>query len=139
MPIPSVTVTGAQFNAFAVNIKQQSDKLSNASDLAQSGLDVLVALNVPAPEIDLLDTFYNHFQQVDTLDGDSAFFQVVAALNQHVINRGTVAQAGEVPADRLNRWLATVSLGNTKVPATYARISSGAGYIISCSNITEGC
>ncbi len=133
MPISNTTVTKAEFDSLTASITTQATKLANASDLALSGLNIVVGLDDTAPEVDLLNPFYNHYQGVDSLDSDSSFFQVVAALNQHVINRGTTAESGETPADRLNRWLDEIAV--TTVSATYARISSGAGYIISNSNI----
>lgn len=132
MPIPNVTVTGPQFDYLQNNISQQSDSFTAAGGLAYSGLQYVVLLQVAAPEVDLLTPFASQYTNMDSFNSTANFTQVVASLNLHVINRGTVANIGETLASRLNRWLSDHAV---LVTQTYANISSGAGFVIDPGNI----
>lgn len=132
MPIANTTVSADDFTDLQQNISDQSAQYAEAAALASSGLSIIVGLNAAAPEVDLIERFATHFTNLESYDSSSNFTQVVAALNSHVIFRGTTATAGETMSDRLNRWL----YDNTVlVTQTYADLSSGAGFVISESNI----
>lgn len=133
MPIPNVTVSPATFEALQSNITAQSNQFTNAASLAHSGLDIVLVIDVEAPEIDLLSPFANHFLNLESFNSTSQFTQVVTSLNLHVINRGTVANVGETLSSRLNRWLSSNGVTVTQV---YANISSGAGFIVDPANIS---
>jgi hypothetical protein len=132
MPIPNITVTPSQFTDLQQNITDQAEHFNDVSDLAQSGLEIVVDLGDAAPEVDLLNPFAVHFANVESFESTSNFTQVVSALNTHVINRGTTPLPGEGLSDRLNRWLSDNSV---MVTQTYANISSGAGFLIDGANI----
>jgi len=102
------------------------------ADLAESGLNMVVVLNVTIPELDLLTPFYVQYVSMSQLDTINNFSQVVTALNQHVINRGTSLLPGDTLTDRLNRWFGDngFGIGLLNVTQTYQRLSSGVGYVI---------
>ena len=134
MAIPTTPITGAQFDILQNNISAQGDLFPAISDIAESGLNYVVIIDETIPELDLLTPFFNQYNTMTTFDTTGNFTQVVTALNQHVISRGTTALPGETSSDRLNRWLLDNGFGpgggDRKITATYARLSSGAGYII---------
>jgi hypothetical protein len=132
MPIPSVTLTPAQFTFLQQNLSDQFDQQETVTDLALSGLQYVVLLQTIAPEVDLVLPFNGHFLGQEGFESTSNYVSVVASLNNHVINRGTTLEPGDTPSDRLNRWLSDNAV---LVTSTYATLSSGASYIIDPSNI----
>ena len=132
MPIQNTPLTPAQFDALQVNITEQSEVIEGAATIAQSGLQFVVLLQEIPSEVDLVNPFADHLLSIEGLNTDSNFTAVVASLNQHLINRGTTAQTNDTFSTRLNRWF---SDNGVQVSSTYARISSGAGYIIDSANI----
>ena len=132
MPIENTPLTPVQFDYLQRNITSQSDQYSESSDLAQSGLQFVVLLQVIAPEVDLVTPFADHLVNIENLETDSNFTAVVASLNLHAIDRGTTATATDSLDSRLNRYLSDNGILVTQV---YARISSGAGFLIDDGNI----
>jgi hypothetical protein len=136
MPIANIPVTPVQFDYLQRNITAQSDQFVDASNLAQSGLQFVVLMQVIAPEVDLVTPFANHLGNIENFYADSNFTAVVTALNIHAINRGTTAGPTDNLSTRLNRYL---SDNGICVTATYARISSGAGFLIDTANTEPYC
>jgi hypothetical protein len=132
MPIPNTPITPSQFDFLQQNITDQSAQFAEASALALSGLQFVVDMNVIAPEVDLINAFNAHFTGLESLDSVANFIQVVAQLNQHVINRGTTFLPTDTFSSRLNRYLSDNGL---LVTQTYATISSGGGFFIDAGNI----
>lgn len=132
MPIADITLTPTQFDFLQENLSQQADQQLVISALAQSGLQFVVELQVIAPEVDLVNPFASHLLGIENLDSTSNFTQVVSSMNNHVIARGTTLLPGDTLSDRLNRWL---SDNGVIVTQTYARLSSGAGFIVDSANI----
>jgi hypothetical protein len=132
MPIQNIPLTPVQFDYLQHNITAQSLQFVDAADLAQSGLQFVVLLQVIAPEVDLVTPFANHLGGMENLNVDSNFTAVTSALNLHAIDRGTVAGPTDSLNTRLNRYL---SDNGILVTQTYARISSGAGFLIDNANI----
>ena len=132
MAIPTTPIDGATFVLLQNNISQQADTLPGVADLAESGLSYVVVLNTTIPELDLLTPFYNQYLSMSQFDNTQVFTQVVTALNQHVVNRGTTLLPGDTLSARLNRWFDTngFGIGLLNVTQTYQRLSSGAGYVI---------
>jgi hypothetical protein len=136
MPIENIPLSPTQFDLLQLNITLQSEKYLEAGELAQSGLQYVVLLQVIAPEVDLVTPFANHLINIEGTDSDSTFTAVVSALNLHAIDRGTIAGPTDSLDTRLNRYL---SDNGICVTSTYARISSGAGFIIDSTNIEPFC
>lgn len=132
MPIANTPLDPVQFDFLQQNITDQSSKFGDVTDLAQSGLSFVVLLQEIPSEVDLVNPFAAHFLSVEAVNTDSTFSAVASALNTHVINRGTTPQVGDTLNTRLNRWL---SDNGVLVTERYARISSGAGFIIDAGNI----
>ena len=134
MAIPNVTVTSAQFTWMQQNLSDQSDVMQTVSTIAYSGLQYVVLLQTIAPEVDLVTPCYANYQGASSFNSDSNFTSWATALNTHVIDRGTTLGAIDTTSTRLNRWLST-QVPPVLVTATYARISSGAGFYIDPANI----
>lgn len=132
MPIANTPLTPAQFDFLQQNITDQSLTQDEAAALAQSGLQFVVLLQEIPPEVDLVNAFADHLINIEGLNTDSNYTAVVASLNLHAINRGTVAGPSDTFNTRLNTWLSDNSV---LVSQRYARISSGAGFIIDSGNI----
>jgi hypothetical protein len=132
MPIVNIPVTPVQFDYLQRNITAQSEQFFDADNLAQSGLQFVVLMQVIAPEVDLVNPFANHLVGMENLNQDSNFTAVVSSLNLHAINRGTTLGPTDTLNTRLNRYL---SDNGILVTQTYARISSGAGFLIDSGNI----
>ena len=132
MAIENIPLTPTQFDYLQQNISDQADIVEGAVDLAQSGLRYVVLLQVDAPEVDLVNPFHDHLVGIDNLNSDSTYTAIVSDMNNHVVNRGTTAGPSDTVNSRLNRWL---SDNGVTVTQTYARISSGAGFIIDSGNI----
>jgi hypothetical protein len=132
MAIPTTPISGAQFVYLQNNISQQADALPVVADIAESGLNYVVVLNITIPELDLLTPFYVQYVSMSQLDTINNFSQVVTALNQHVVNRGTTLLPGDTLSERLNRWFDNngFGVGLLNVTQTYQRLSSGVGYLI---------
>lgn len=153
MPIQRETITPAQFDYLQANITDQAAQFDDASAIAQSGLQYVVLLQTVAPEVDLVNAFANHLTNIEGLDSNANFLQVVSSLNSHVVSRGTTLLPGDTNSDRLNRWLSGQQqlipdgLGGViddpsstpvLVSTSYAELSSGAGFIIDSCNISPG-
>lgn len=132
MPIENTPLDPADFDYLQQNITDQSLKFDEAGALAQSGLQYVVLLQVIPPEVDLVTPFANHLINVEGVETDSNFTAVTSSLNLHAINRGTTAGPTDTFDTRLNRYLSDNSI---LVTQRYARISSGAGFIIDSGNI----
>lgn len=132
MPIENIPLDPIDFDFLQQNITDQSDKQAEAAVLAQSGLEFVVLLQKIPCEVDLVTPYADHLVGMENLDTDSNFSGVVAATNNHVITRGTTAGPTDTLSTRLNRYLSDNSI---LVTQTYARISSGAGFIIDAGNI----
>lgn len=132
MPIANTPLTAEQFDWLQENITDQSEQQDEAAALAQSGLEYVVLLQVVAPEVDLVTPFADHLSGMEGFVTDSNFTAVVASMNVHAINRGTTAGPTDTLDTRLNRYLDDNGI---KVTQRYARISSGAGFIIDGTNI----
>jgi hypothetical protein len=132
MPIANTPLTPTQFDFLQRNITDQSEQFDEASSLAQSGLQFVVNLNDIPPEVDLVNTFADHLISMESLESDSNFTAVVSSLNTHAIFRGTTAGPTDTFSSRLNTYLSDNSI---LVTQRYARISSGAGFIIDAGNI----
>ena len=131
MPIPNGVLTAAQFDWLQRNITAESDTSSYISSYALSGLNYVVLTDVDQVEVDLVNPFAYHVSTADSFESDSNFTSLVTSLNMHVVTRGTVGGTSETFQDRLNRWLLNNNYGVTYfITKTYARISSGAGFII---------
>lgn len=133
MPITNTPLTRDQFEYLQQNITDQVSTVAAAGAIAQSGLHYVVLLQVDAPEVDLVNPFFDQLQRMDGLDNTANWIPVVNALNQHVITRGTAA-VGTV-SDRLNVYLAAHAI---LVTQEFANLSSLAGYTIDPCNILPG-
>lgn len=132
MPISNTPLDPIEFDYLQQNITDQSFKHDEAAALAQSGLQYVVLLQDIPPEVDLVNPFADHLLQMESIQTDSNFTAVVSALNLHVIERGTTAGPTDTFSTRLNTYLTDNAL---LVTQRYARISSGAGFIIDSGNI----
>lgn len=133
MPITNTPLTKDQFEYLQQNITDQVSTVGQAGVLAQSGLHYVVLLQVDAPEVDLVNPFFNQLQLMEGLDNTANWIAVTNALNQHVILRGTAA-VGTV-SDRLNAYLSAHAI---LVTQEYANLSLLAGYTIDVCNIAPG-
>jgi len=132
MPIENTPLDPIQYDFLQQNITDQSSKYDEAGSLAQSGLEFVVLLQKIPCEVDLVNPFADHLLNIEGTNSDSTFSAVTSALNNHVIDRGTTQQVGDTLDTRLNRYLSNNSI---LVTERFARISSGAGFIIDGANI----
>ncbi len=132
MPIANTPLDPIQYDFLQQNISDQSFKYDEAGELAQSGLTFVVLLQKIPSEVDLVNPFADHLLNIEGTNSDSTFSAVTSSLNNHIISRGTTQQVGDTLDTRLNRWLSDNSV---LVTDRFARISSGAGFIIDGSNI----
>lgn len=153
MPIPQITVTPSQFNALQQNIAAQSATFVAAANLAESGLTLVALLDDVAPTIDLIPGFAAHFTSIEAFDATANYTDVITALNNHIVQRGTSQRAGDNSTTRLNRWLAgsnsaaltptqlvperigQVDMTPILVTADFATFSAAAGFVIDPVNI----
>lgn len=133
MPITNTPLSKDQFEYLQQNITDQVSTVGQAGVLAQSGLHFVVLLQVDAPEVDLVNPFFNQLQLMEGLDNTANWIAITNALNQHVILRGTAA-VGTV-SDRLNAYLSGHAI---LVTQEYANLSLLAGYTIDVCNIDPG-
>lgn len=131
MPITNTVLTKVQYEYLAQNITDQVSAVEEVSDLAQSGLHYIVLLQVDAPEVDLVNPFFDQVGRMDGLNNTSNWVQAVAALNLHAVNRGTSTNG--TLTERLNEYLTTNSI---LVSQTFADLSEQAGFVIDGSHIS---
>jgi hypothetical protein len=131
MPITNTPLTAAQFTFLQQNITDQIAEVTNAGVLAQSGLHFVVLLQVDAPEVDLVNPFFDGLNRVEGLNNTSNWVSTVAALNLHAVNRATTIEDGSF-SERLNLYLADNGI---LVTPTYASLSETGGFIIDAGNI----
>lgn len=127
MPIAHWAMTPDQFAWLQNNISQQVEAYQSATALALSGLQYVVELQEIPPEVDLVNSFANHYTSMEANEALANWTNVVSTLNGHIVLRGTTAQAGDTLSDRLNRWL---WCQGTTVSQNYSDISAQVGYTI---------
>lgn len=133
MPIANTPLTRAQFEYLQQNITDQIEQVTEAGAIAQSGLHYVVLLQVDAPEVDLVNPFFDQLERMEGLHNTANWVPVVAALNTHAVNRGSAA-VGTL-SDRLNQYLSDNAI---LVTQEYASLSQEAGFTIDVCNIEPG-
>ena len=131
MPITNNVLTAEEFTYLQQNITDQVATVAESTTLALSGLHYVVLLQVDAPEVDLIQPFYDQVGRMDGLQGNSNWVSTVAALNLHAVTRGT-SDNGTTLSTRLNLYLSDNSI---LVSQTYATLSAAAGFTIDAGNI----
>ena len=105
-------------NAYA-NIKKSMDLMAG---FAYAAVDTVVYLNSVVPTVDLVDTFYSTYQQVQTgSSSPTSLLGAVGALQSHVMKRYKVTDINVYLGDHL---------GGRKVCTEWQILSGLAGYAI---------
>jgi hypothetical protein len=135
MPITNTPLTKSEFEYLQQNITDQLNSVETAGVLAQSGLHFIVLLQIDAPEIDLVNPFFDQLQRSEGLANTTAWIPAVTALNNHAVTRGTSGLGSA--SDRLNTYLENGG-NRILVSADYASMSQTAGYAIDPCYIDPG-
>lgn len=122
----SRVISQTEYRNIALDYSAAYERLLEPNDFLYDAVYRIVLLQVVIPEVDLVNPFYDAYNiTFNNSDIPSSMIDAVAAINNHVIQRGGF--------DDVDAYLDSGS--GITVPASWATLSSLAGFTISAGNI----
>ena len=121
----STVISQTEYRNIALDYAAAYERLLEPNDFLYDAVYRVVLLQVVIPEVDLVNPFYDAYNiTFNNSDIPSSMIDAVAAINNHVINRGGF--------DDVDAYL---DAGPITVPSGWATLSELAGFTIDASNI----
>jgi len=122
----SRVISQTEYRNIALDYAAAYERLLSPNDFLYDAVYRVVLLQVVIPEVDLVNPFYDAYNiTFNNSDIPSSIIDAVAAINNHVINRGGY--------DDVDAYLDSGS--GITVPAGWATLSELAGFTIDPTNI----
>jgi len=124
----SKVINGVEYSQLATKYGQLLKSLKGSTAYMFDALNIVATLNEVEPTRDLIIPFDNVYQQqAGLLSSGNQFFEVVRALNSHVLTRARTN--ANLPYSNINSWFADQEIDgfNVQFPKEWADMSKLVG------------